>query len=71
MDAVGAAYMRDVQPGEIVTVSKDGIKSDTRRTNSAPKTLCVFEFVYFARPIHYRWGIGQFGTPESRCVFGR
>lgn len=50
LDAVGAAYMRDVQPGEIVTVSKDGIKSDTRRTNSALKKLCVFEFVYFARP---------------------
>ena len=50
LDAVGAEYVRDIQPGEIVTVSEVGITSDTRRCNSAPKKLCVFEFVYFARP---------------------
>ena len=50
LDAVGAEYVRDIQPGEIVTVSEAGITSDTRRCNSAPKKLCVFEFVYFARP---------------------
>ena len=50
LDAIGAEYVRDVRPGEVITVSYDGIKADTRRCNSAPKSLCVFEFVYFARP---------------------
>lgn len=50
LDAVGAKYVRDVQPGEIITVSASGISSDTRHTHSTPKSLCVFEFVYFARP---------------------
>ena len=50
LDAIGAEFVRDVAPGEIITVSDHGIKSDTRRCGTAPKRLCVFEFVYFARP---------------------
>lgn len=50
LDAVGAEFLRDVAPGEIITVSENGIKSDVRRCGTAPKRLCVFEFVYFARP---------------------
>ncbi len=50
LDAIGAEFVRDVAPGEIITVSYDGMKSDTRRCGTAPKRLCVFEFVYFARP---------------------
>ncbi len=50
LDAVGARFLRDIRPGEIVTVSYDGVKSDTRRCGTAGKHLCVFEFVYFARP---------------------
>ena len=50
LDAIGAEYVRDVRPGEVITISYDGIKTDTRRCNSEPKSLCVFEFVYFARP---------------------
>lgn len=50
LDAIGAVFVRDVAPGEIITVSDNGMKSDTRRCGTAPKRLCVFEFVYFARP---------------------
>lgn len=50
LDAIGAEFVRDVAPGEIITVSDHGIKSDTRRCGAVPKRLCVFEFVYFARP---------------------
>lgn len=50
LDAVGAEFERDVRPGEIITVSSNGIKTDERRCNSRPKSLCSFEFVYFARP---------------------
>lgn len=50
LDAVGADFVRDVRPGEIITVSHNGIKTDERRCGSKQKHLCVFEFVYFARP---------------------
>lgn len=50
LDAIGAEFVRDVRPGEIVTVSYDGVKTDTRRCDTLPKRLCSFEFVYFARP---------------------
>ena len=49
LDAIGAKFLRDVEPGEIVTISRDGIESD--RSHCGGKTAeCVFEFIYFARP---------------------
>ena len=42
--------MRDVLPGEIVTVSADGIGSDRSHCGKTEKKLCVFEYIYFARP---------------------
>ena len=50
LDAVGARFERDIRPGEIVVVDRSGVKSDTRHCNKVPKRLCVFEFIYFARP---------------------
>ncbi len=50
LDAIGASFVRDLSPGEIVTVSRDGIKTDTRWCGKKPKSLCVFEYIYFARP---------------------
>ena len=50
LDAVGAAFVRDIRPGEIVTVGRDGIHSDTSHCGKVPRRLCVFEFIYFARP---------------------
>lgn len=49
LDSVGAEFIRDVKPGEIVVASDEGITSI--ETHCGGKgTLCVFEFVYFARP---------------------
>ena len=50
LDAVGAAFVRDVEPGEIVTVDEHGIRSDRTHCGAAHKRLCVFEYIYFARP---------------------
>ena len=50
LDAIGAAFERDIRPGEIVVADKDGIRSDTTHCGKAEKRLCVFEFIYFARP---------------------
>ncbi len=50
LDAVDAAFVRDIDPGEVVTVDRNGVKSDRRNCGRAPKSLCVFEYIYFARP---------------------
>ena len=50
LDAIGAAFERDIRPGEIVVADQDGIRSDTTHCGKAEKRLCVFEFIYFARP---------------------
>jgi amidophosphoribosyltransferase len=49
LGAVGAEFVRDVEPGEIVVATEDGIES-IRDHCGQPSSLCVFEFVYFARP---------------------
>ncbi len=48
LTAIGAQFIRDIQPGEIVTVSHDGISSSF--VPKKPKTAhCIFEYIYFAR----------------------
>jgi len=49
LDAVGAKYVRDIENGEIVVISKDGIQS-YRQNSWVKKRLCIFELIYFARP---------------------
>ncbi len=48
-DAINAEFVRDVEPGEIVVITKDGIKSILPKQKCDSK-LCIFEHVYFARP---------------------
>lgn len=48
--AVGAEMIRDIEPGEILIFSKDGTESRKTHCNTAPKKLCIFEYIYFARP---------------------
>jgi amidophosphoribosyltransferase len=50
LDSVGATYIRDVEPGEILVFSKEGIKSIKDHCGKKPEALCVFEYVYTARP---------------------
>lgn len=52
LDTVGADYIRDVDPGEIVTISPDkGIESDRSHCIDQSKhARCIFEYIYFARP---------------------
>ena len=50
LDAVGARMLRDVEPGEIVVADRFGLRSIRTHCNTAPHTLCVFEYIYFARP---------------------
>ena len=50
LHAVGAEIIRDVLPGEILTIDPSGVHSDKRHCGTAPKKLCIFEYIYFARP---------------------
>jgi len=52
LDAVGATYVRDVEPGEMVLIDKRGLTSIKTEVPSDSK-LCIFEFIYFARPDSY------------------
>ena len=49
LDIVGAEYVRDVEPGEAIKVSANGVES-TQAVPAEKLSLCMFEFVYFARP---------------------
>lgn len=48
--AVGAEFIRDVEPGEIIVFSKNGLASRREHCNKKDKKLCIFEYIYFARP---------------------
>ncbi|BCN30007.1 amidophosphoribosyltransferase [Anaeromicropila herbilytica] len=67
LDAVGAEFIRDVLPGEIVTVTRDGVFSDTSRCNQN-EARCIFEYIYFARPDSSFDGVSVYG---SRIMAGR
>ena len=67
LDTVGAEFVRDVLPGEVVTITHNGIQSDTTlcQKNTA---RCIFEYIYFARPESKIDGMGVY---ESRINAGR
>jgi amidophosphoribosyltransferase len=48
LDHIGATFIREVEPGEIVTITENGI--DSYREEVDRKALCIFEYIYFARP---------------------
>ena len=49
LDIIGAEYVRDVEPGEIVIITKEGMRS-AKPFPKMQKRFCIFEYVYFARP---------------------
>ena len=67
LDTVGATFIRDVLPGEIVTITQDGIASDTSMMRDET-AKCIFEYIYFARPDSKFDGMGVY---ESRINAGR
>jgi amidophosphoribosyltransferase len=51
LDIIGAEFLREVEPGEVVVIDDAGLKSlKSYRAEEARRALCVFEYVYFARP---------------------
>lgn len=69
LDTIGAEFVRDVLPGEIVTITKHGIHSDTRMCIPKNKEArCIFEYIYFARPDSNIDGVNVY---QSRIMAGR
>ena len=75
LDLIGAKYVRDVEPGEIVIIDENGLKT-LKPFKEAKHSLCIFEFIYFARPdsnifnrnVHMvRKEFGRILAKESPC----
>lgn len=49
LSAVGASFVRDLEPGEILIFDENGIHSDTSHCGTKPRRVCIFEYIYFAR----------------------
>ncbi|BCJ87152.1 amidophosphoribosyltransferase [Effusibacillus dendaii] len=48
-DAIGASYVRDVEPGEMIIIDKNGLRSQ-KFAHASKTSFCTFEYIYFARP---------------------
>lgn len=64
LDACGAEFVRDVEPGEIIVVDEDGIRS-IKDHCGGKKSLCVFEYIYFARTDSVIDGIDVYNTRKQ------
>jgi len=67
LDAVGAEFIRDVEPGEMVVADRSGLRSYRLRKTAKP-SFCIFEYIYFARPDS---GIDGLNVWRSRHNMGR
>ncbi len=67
LDIIGAAYVRDVEPGEVLQIRGGHIES-LRPLPPAAHSSCLFELVYFARPDSKVWGCS---VDKARRLFGR
>ena len=67
LSAVGAEFIRDVLPGEILVFTKNGVESRREHCEKQQKRTCIFEYIYFARPDSVIDGIS---VHESRMKAG-
>ncbi len=67
LDTIGADFVRDVNPGEIVVIDKEGMRSQ-QVLNSPRSAHCIFEYIYFARPDSTIDGINVY---QARRSMGR
>ncbi|MDQ3070075.1 MAG: amidophosphoribosyltransferase [Acidobacteriota bacterium] len=69
LDLIGATYLRDVEPGEMIVVGPNGLRS-FRPFAPAQHSHCIFEHVYFARPDSYVFGqsVNEVRTEQGRVL---
>ncbi len=63
-DIIGAQYVRDIEPGEIVRINHDGVVSE-QGVEKKRRASCIFEYVYFARPDSVLDGAGVYRAREA------
>jgi amidophosphoribosyltransferase len=68
LDVVGAEFIREIEPGEIVTIDAAGVRSARINKVVARTAMCSFEFIYFARPDSVMQGRSLY---EARVNLGR
>jgi amidophosphoribosyltransferase len=68
LDVVGADFVREIEPGEIVSIGADGVRSTKLAGPAGQRAMCSFEFIYFARPDSVLMGQSLY---ESRRAMGR
>ena len=61
LDIIGADYVREIEPGEMVIITKDGVESQRPFEEGHPR-FCVFEYVYFSRPDSVIGGMSVYET---------
>ena len=66
-ELIDAEYERDLEPGEMVIVDKDGVRS-LHPFEARPKKMCIFEYVYFARPDSSLEGVSVYETRKRLGV---
>lgn len=64
LDIIGAEFVRDVDPGEIIIIDKDGLKS-IKPFEPKPSRFCIFEHIYFARPDSVVEGTSVYNARKS------
>ena len=69
LDLIQAEFVREIDPGEIVIINKDGIKS-IKVPDTPKRSFCIFEFIYFARPdsIIYGKNVYLMRKAHGRCL---
>jgi len=68
LDLIGAEFIREVEPGEVVVADEDGLRSFKPHSEPSREALCIFEFVYFARPDSQ---LGGRNVSHARIRMGR
>ena len=69
LDAMGAHYVRDIEPGEIVVAKNGKITSRREHCGKKKHALCVFEYIYFARPDSYIEGCSVHAARKRAGAF--
>jgi len=65
LDLVEAEFVRELDPGEIVIIGENGVKSIQTQPEGTKRTFCIFEFIYFARPDSTFYGKNVYLTRKA------
>ncbi|HYA27131.1 MAG TPA: amidophosphoribosyltransferase, partial [Thermodesulfovibrionales bacterium] len=68
LDLINASYVRDIEPGEMLVINENGMRS-VKVFSNGRRAHCIFEFIYFSRPDSYIFGYRN--VNEVRKEFGR